>query len=150
MTQCVNRKWKTSHPTSCPPCVSHFGFTCTQNHVSLHKQGIRRRWFVVQAESESSSLRTHTQGHTLVILRCWLCMIRQNISLPSCSLWMRRRTSTSPKDLLISLPTSVLSMQDGIRIQKKTTPIVWSPPIRNSTHNNRCQPPSTPTSIAQR
>lgn len=29
------------------------------------------------------------------------------------------RTSTSPKDLLISLPTSVLLMQDGIRIQKK-------------------------------
>lgn len=29
------------------------------------------------------------------------------------------RTVTSPKDLLISLPTSVRLMRDGIRIQKK-------------------------------
>lgn len=62
-----------------------------------------------------------------------------------------KRTSTSPKDLLISLPTSVLLMQDGIRIQKKKNPSpdhflsAATAPITTDVNH---RPP--PTSVAQR
>lgn len=87
--------------------------------------GIRRRCFVMQGESECHCLHTHGSGATT----CYICLL-------SYSLWMQRHSSALPKDLLISLPTSVLSMHKGIRLQKSAHCLLSATaPITT------CQPP---------
>lgn len=69
MTQCVSRKWKTSHPTSSMLCVSHLGFTCTQNHVSLQKQSDKGGGALECREivNVTACAYTHARARTLVV-----------------------------------------------------------------------------------
>lgn len=79
--------------------------------------------------------------------------------LQRCLRLIRHRASTSPEDLLISLPTSVRLMRHGIRIpppppppQKKGRGKEKHPSsdLLLAPHDNSCRPRSAPAAIAPR
>lgn len=114
MTQSVNRKRKKKSPRLLPAlCVSLWFH---MHSCVTPKAG---DWEVDwSAARQSTVLLVETHGHTsnMGVLGWCLGTIQHNIS--SCSLCVPRRTLTSPKDLLISMLTSVLSMQYGNRNTK--------------------------------